>query len=199
MSLISTDVLPDPIKVFENSQFMRSRTRKRASANGPPFWLDPKVQEWNVSRSSSLVMIKGTRKLRFHMRGFCTDIITSLRNAEVPVFWALHSIDSTPSTTGDAVSSIELIKYLIAQIVRANTTMHIDASLTPLLGSYSGAKSEQEWINLLASVLSGIPLLYLVLDVEILGQSVAESPRNFWAVSFHDIFSQLQRAVSKPS
>jgi hypothetical protein len=192
MEQISVDVLPEPIKSFQASLFMRGRSRLGPSTKSPSFWLDPKIQWWNQSRDSSLIIIKGTWKLRLHLRGFCADIIASLQGNSVPVIWALNSIDFVQTSVKDAVSSVELIKYLIAQVVLINTTVHVDAALVPGLGMYMSARTASEWMNVLASLLSGIPRLYMVIDVEVLHPSAAASSQNFWSSAFHDIFADLR-------
>jgi hypothetical protein len=84
ISFLSVNALPDPAKAFQGSLFWRSRRRLKLSKNGPLFWLTPKMQNWNHSHTSSLVMIKSTRKLRFHIKDFCTDSISMLQDSQIP-------------------------------------------------------------------------------------------------------------------
>ncbi|KAI0971619.1 hypothetical protein F4678DRAFT_431332 [Xylaria arbuscula] len=187
---LSETMLLDPIKAFEASLTMRNIYRQKSSNNGPAFWLDPKFQAWNRRRDSSLVMIRGTRKMRFHVRGFCTDSIAMLREAKIPVIWALKTI-STQEAAVDQVSTIDLFKYLISQVVSINETMHTDATLTPRLGSYFSARTEEEWVSVLASMLQGIPLLYIILDIEVLSHAVGGLTKDFWPAVFLKMFSEL--------
>jgi hypothetical protein len=195
ITLLSVTMLPDPFKTFQASLFMRNRRRLKPSNSGPHFWLDPKMQIWNRSQSSSLAMIHGTRKLRFHIRDFCTNSISMLRNSKTPVIWALKVMDTQETIDSGAegqVSTIELLKYIISQAVRVNEAIHTDAALTPRLKAYMNATTEDEWLKILASVLQGIPLLYIIIDVELLDNSLAELTEDFsWPAAFLKLFSQL--------
>ena len=182
--------MPDPVKSFQASIFMSKKRSARPSTRGPAFWLDDKIQRWNQSCTSSLVAVVGTRKMKFHLQAFCAQSVAMLRDTEIPVIWALKSIVCEGRTV-DAVSSIDLIKYLISQAIAVNKSMHIDASLTPCLNSYIGARTENEWLMILASVLHGIPCLYIILDVEVLSQSLAGPTKDFWPSAFLRIFAEL--------
>ncbi|KAJ3578674.1 hypothetical protein NPX13_g1895 [Xylaria arbuscula] len=187
---LSRTILLDPIKAFEASIIMRNIYRQKSSNNKAEFWLDPKFQAWNQCRDSSLIMISGTWKMRFHVRSFCTDSVAMLREAKIPVIWALKTIN-TEEATVDKVSTIDLFKYLISQAICINETIHTDAVLTPRLGSYFSARTEEEWASVLASMLQGIPLLYIILDVEVLDHPVEGSRKDFLPAMFLKMFSEL--------
>lgn len=55
------------------------------------------------------------------------------------------------------------------------------------------ATTEAQWFALLASVLEGLPTVYLTIDVEVLGSSFAESAANFsWPTVFLKLFQDLR-------
>ncbi|EHK17197.1 uncharacterized protein TRIVIDRAFT_227041 [Trichoderma virens Gv29-8] len=97
------------------------------------------------------------------------------------------------SSTGGQVhvSTIDLLKYIISQAVSVNKSIHTDAALIPRLMAHIDAKSEEDWITILASVLQGIPLLYIIIDVEILGQNLGTLTAEFWPAAFLRMFSKL--------
>ncbi|RDW90971.1 hypothetical protein BP5796_02136 [Coleophoma crateriformis] len=195
LDLLSVSVALDPARAFQASLFMRNRRRLRPSNYGPSFWLDSKMQRWNESHSSSLVLVNGTRKLRFHMKDFCTNSILALQKSQTPVIWVLKTM--SPQEEDDdgmvnQVSTIELLKCLISQAVRINRALHTDAALTPRMGAYVSAKTEEEWFGILGSVLQGVPLLYIIIDVELLHPSLAEMTDNFsWPAAFLELFAEL--------
>jgi len=196
ISFLSVTKLLDPAKALQASLFMRKRRRLKGFNTGPPFWLDQRMQNWNRSLTSSLVMINATRKLRFHVKDFCTDSIRMLQDGHISVIWALKGIDNQEADKGakyDA-STIEILKYLIAQAIQVNIAVHTDAALAPRLKAYIGARTERDWFNILASVLEGIPHLYIIVDIELLHPSLAPLDEGFsWPDAFLAIFSGLEQ------
>ncbi|KAI0452894.1 hypothetical protein F5B21DRAFT_316988 [Xylaria acuta] len=187
---ISVLNLPEPIKAFQASLFMSKRRQARPSNRGSPFWLDAKVQRWNNSRESSLIMINGTRKARAHFQHFCVSSIELLRDSKIPVIWALKT-SVRDETTADQVSTVDLLKYLVQQAIKANEDIHTDAALAPRFGAHLRARTEEDWMRVLASVLEGIPLIYIVLDIEVLSQSLEAPAKSFWPSAFCGLFTEL--------
>jgi hypothetical protein len=149
-------------------------------------------------------MINGTHKLRFQIKDFCTNSISVLQDSGIPVIWAMKTLEpegirntgpeeTTKKGSGGKVSTIEILKYLVSQAIRVNKSIHTDAALAPRLKAYLGATTEQEWFNILASILQGIPLLYIIIDIEVLDSSIAEPSSPFsWPSSFLKIFKELK-------
>ena len=193
LAFLSADALLDPTRAYQGSVFLRNRRRAKGSSTGPSFWLDAKIQFWTRCQSSSLVIIKGTRKLRFHLKDFCVDSVSILRETQIPVIWALKTMDIENSLRGeDKVSTNVLLKSLITQAIQINSTLHTDVALAPRLKAWLGASTEEEWLNILASVLQGIPLVYIIIDVELLDNSLAELTEGFsFPAAFLRVFSQL--------
>jgi hypothetical protein len=134
LAFLLVDVLLDPTKAYQGASFLRNRRRTNRSSTGPSFWLDAKLQRWNQIQSLSLVIIRGTRKLRFHIRDFCVDSISILKKAQIPVIWALKTIDVENILRGEGkVSTIVLLKSLITQAVQINPTLRTDAALLHVL------------------------------------------------------------------
>ncbi|KAK7937365.1 uncharacterized protein PG986_014233 [Apiospora aurea] len=188
--------MPDPINSFQASLFLSKKRRTRPSARGPAFWLEDKVQRWNQSYTSSLVAVHGTRKMKFHLQGFCVESIAMLRDNKIPVIWALKAI-APEGRAADAVSSVDLIKYLTSQAIAVNKGIQTDAALAPCLRSYIGAQTEDDWIKILGSVLHGIPYLYIILDIEFLCQRLTGPTNDFWPAAFIRIFAELSTRGSK--
>ncbi|KKO98166.1 hypothetical protein THAR02_09727 [Trichoderma harzianum] len=191
LSQLSVAVLPDPIKAFQLLLFVSKKRQPKSSIKGEAFWLDSKIQKWNKDKASSLVIINGTWKTRFHLQSFCAKSIAILFDAKCPVIWALKAVSGDRTAADQAqVSTIDLLKYVISQAISVNKSIHTDAALVPRLG-HIDAKSEEDWINILASVLQGIPRLYIMIDVEILSQNLGTLTKDFWPTAFLKMFSEL--------
>ncbi|KAL7934583.1 hypothetical protein V8C35DRAFT_32229 [Trichoderma chlorosporum] len=192
LSQLSVSDLTDPIKAFQLMLFMSKRRQPRPSTKGPAFWLDPRIQKWNKVKESSLIIINGTRKTRFELQSFCAKSIAILCDAKCPVAWALKAQNVDNSASGQAhVSTIDLLKYIISQVISINKSIHTDAALVPRLMAHLDARSEKDWIAILASVLQGIPLLYIILDIEILSHSLGTVTADFWPEAFLKMFSEI--------
>ncbi|UKZ81380.1 hypothetical protein TrVFT333_009152 [Trichoderma virens FT-333] len=192
LSQLSVDGLPDPVKAFQLLLFMSKRRQPKSSSKGAAFWLDSRIQKWNKGKESSLVIINGTWKTRFELQSFCAESIAILRDAKCPVIWAMKALNTNKSAGGQVhVSTIDLLKYIISQAVSVNKSIHTDAALIPRLMAHIDTKSEEDWITILASVLQGIPLLYIIIDVEVLGQSSGTLTEDFWPAAFLRMFSEL--------
>lgn len=194
LSQLSVVALPDPIKAFQFLLFISKRRQPKSSSRETAFWLDPKIQKWNKCKESSLVIINGTWKTRFHLQSFCANSIAILRDAKCPVIWALKALNTDNTTADQAhVSTIDMLKYIVSQAISINESIHTDAALIPPLKAHLGAKSEEDWINILASVLQGIPFIYVILDVEVLSNTLGTLTKDFWPTAFLRMFSELSK------
>ncbi|KAL7798743.1 hypothetical protein V8C43DRAFT_328640 [Trichoderma afarasin] len=192
LSQLSVAVLPDPIKAFQLLLFVSKKRQPKSPYKGEAFWLDSRIQKWNKGKDSSLIIINGTWKTRFHLQSFCAKSIEILFDAKCPVIWALKTLNVDRTAADQAqVSTIDLLKYIISQAVSVNKNIHTDAALAPRLMAHIDAKSEKDWINILASVLQGIPLLYIMIDVEILSRNLGTLTEDFWPTAFLKMFSEL--------
>ncbi|RFU71955.1 nacht domain [Trichoderma arundinaceum] len=191
ISQLSVAALPDPIKAFQLLLFMSNRRQPKSSNRGAAFWLDPKVQKWNKCKESSLVIISGTWKTRFYLQDCCAKSIVTLRDAKCPAIWALKSLNVDHVAGQVHVSTIDLLKYIISQAISINKDIHTDAALIPCLTAHLRAESEEEWIGILASVLQGIPFLYIMIDVEVLSKTLGTLTNDFWPAAFIKMISKL--------
>ncbi|KAG4430645.1 hypothetical protein IFR05_013878 [Cadophora sp. M221] len=139
--------------------------------------------------------------MRNRRRDFCAGSVLLLQQKRTPVIWAVKALESYASTEIDSMtenmtegmtSTIDLLKYLVLQAVQLNTTIHTDATMTPKLNSYWGARTEADWFNVLASIIQGIPLLYIIIDVELLHPSLPVIAHGFtWPAAFRELFTGL--------
>jgi hypothetical protein len=194
VNFISTPALPDPHRTFQFSLFMRNKRRLRpSSGTESAFWFDRSIQRWTTSSQSSLILIKGTRRSRFSIQDFCTNVIELLRNSNIPTLWILRTMDQNKGSTNYQPSTVDLLKALISQAIKLNCSIHTDHKLSSRLQIYMSATTEAQWFALLASVLEGLPAVYLIIDIETLGSSFADFTAEFsWPTAFQNLFQELR-------
>ncbi|KAF7924669.1 uncharacterized protein EAE97_010620 [Botrytis byssoidea] len=194
---LSLNVTLDPTKSLQMYFFARKRQHTR-QADGSAFWLASKMQNWNSSIASSLLMVKGSHRLRNEMKKFSADAIQLLRESNIPVIWAIKTSEpQTPTPIGNT-TTIDIIKSLILQAINLNSSLHTEPSLCSHLQMYLSAKTEADWLVLLASVLKGIPLLYIIIDIQLLFTPTPESSIGFsWPTGIFELFKELSERDSK--
>lgn len=107
--------------------------------------------------------------------------------------WALKTPTQTDNTT-----TIDIIKSLILQAININSTLHTESNLSSRLRIYLSAKTEADWLVLLGSVLEDIPLLYIIIDIQLLSTSASElSSGFFWPTGISRLFKELSDRNSK--
>lgn len=190
---IRAQPLSEPREALQTTLFLvAKRSLKKSNRGWPDFWMDERIQQWNKSQVSAFVGINGTWKARFQLQRFCAASIVALQDAQVPVLWALKSIALDQAASED-VCSVDLLKYLVVQAVMINEQKHSDAALAPYVQSYRRAKTEDEWISILVSVLEGIPLLYIIVDGSTLGPSFEGChSTGFWPGICERLFAVLR-------
>lgn len=189
--------LPEPADSLQASLFLATKRPVKLLPKGPPFWLQDEVQQWNKSQASSLLVINGTWKVRAHLQTFYTSSIMALQEDQVPVLWALRST-ALDQSRHEETTPIDLLKYLILQAIKLNKNLHTDATLAPYLQSYLRATTQDDWINILASVLAGVPLLYIMVDLQTLSAPSEEGCSiDFWLATYMKIFAALKERNSR--
>jgi hypothetical protein len=110
------------------------------------------------------------------------DLITK---AAVPVIWALNIPQSRIE-----YSSKDVIKYLISQVLRQNHTLLNERSASLNAARYQSASTVEDWIDLLGTVLEGLPQAYLIIDLDVLQNS--EGTVDSWTQLFQQLFEGLE-------
>ena len=91
--------------------------------------------------ASSLIMVKGNYTSRFEIKNFCVDAIQLLRDARVPIFWALRT---TKQDAIQAPSVTDILKNLICQVLRLNILTQKERSLALSCSKFHGAETEAQ-------------------------------------------------------
>ena len=188
MNITSRTSSIDAMKSLQYCVFMRNRRSSRPSFVSHPFWLEEKFQTWKSMPASSLIMVKGNYTSRFEIKNFCVDAIQLLRDARVPIFWALRT---TEQDAIQAPSVTDILKNLVCQVLRLNILAQNERSLALSCSKFHRAETEAQWFDLLGSVLAGLPQIYIIVDVEAASPIYASSKVFSWPLGFLNVFKKL--------
>ncbi|KAI0475740.1 hypothetical protein GGR56DRAFT_433412 [Xylariaceae sp. FL0804] len=191
LTFLSNLPLENPDKALGSALFLRNRSRRNARATSKAFWLDPKFQAWSTTRTSSLIMVKGDFRSRQDVKDFLTNAISCIREANVPVIWALKAMDSSAG----GISVVELLKYLTHQALQQGLPP-TERSLALSCARFQTARQEKEWFDILAASLADMKQIYIAVDVEVLAPEVAGAGGGF---SLPDAFLKLIDELRKKS
>ena len=147
------------------------------------------LKDWTTSKSSSLVIVKGSYATRNQARDFSLNVIEAVQSASVPVLWALH--DNSKSVC-ETINTADLLKSLVQQAIRVNKAFQNEKFCTLSCIRTQSARDEREWLDILGSVLVGLPLLYIVVNLESLGRNPLAMTEHFsWPLAFLSLFQSL--------
>ncbi|KAF6836882.1 hypothetical protein CPLU01_03463, partial [Colletotrichum plurivorum] len=168
LSIGSQIPLGNPTTCYEHALFYRNRRASGAGAriSTNKFWLSPKLETWSSSECSGLINIRGSFLSRDVLHDFCVDVIRQLRDASMPVLWALKGAQASGNTS--LCSTNEILKYLTLQVIRLNQSLHTERDMSLKCSQFQSASTAREWLELFKAAIRGLQAsqLYLVLDLE---------------------------------
>ena len=157
-----------------------------------PFWLEEKFTSWKLTPVSSLIMVRGTKYHRFEIRNFCIKSIYLLQKALMPAVWVLKKTESRYQET---YSPVDLIKALISQVMRINIAIQSESNLALSCAKFRTAENEDEWFELLGSVLAGLSQICIIIDLEMFCLRDQHSAQR-WPSAFMEVFEKMsQRGI----
>jgi hypothetical protein len=107
-----------------------------------------------------------------------------------PSYWTLSAKANSDSAWR---SLIEVLKQLVLQILHLNQSLLNEESPALNTTRFQNATKKSEWFAILASVLSGLEKLYIVVDAEIMNREMASQIS--WTDAFNTMLEDL-KAVS---
>jgi hypothetical protein len=112
------------------------------------------------------------------------DTIDLISEAQIPVLWLLDL-----PNTDVRFSPEDVIKYLVSQALRKNHALLNERSGALNAARYQSATSVEEWFALFGAVLTGLPEVYIIIDVAVLQSSIGTVPS--WLRLFQQLFEAL--------
>jgi hypothetical protein len=193
LNITHTAHLLGPEESFRFCQFLSNRRRLRAKAESSQSWRSRKLQDWASSSQSSLILVKGTGLHRVEVEEFTTDIVSLLQNMQIPVVWIL----STAVGGANRPPPVDVLKQLVLQVLRINHKLLDEQSALLDASRFQCAATEEQWFDLLTAALVGLPQIYIVIDVGILGQEF--SSHVAWPTAFLKLFEELSKRCATTS
>ncbi|KAM0302189.1 hypothetical protein ACHAO8_011597 [Botrytis cinerea] len=145
-----------------------------------------RLQLWADSLQSGIICLKGTVLARGISQGLAIELVESLRGKGAPVIWALNSrlkqYKPSPLTT------VEILKHLALQIFQINP--QIQRTNPVATATLYTARNEEEWFGVIAEALSGMQLLFIVFDLDLLDST--DGSGFDWPQAFTEFFERLR-------
>jgi len=117
-------------------------------------------------------------------------MIDLLESGNIPVIWALKPV---AGADGSRMSAIDLLKDLVGQVMCLQAQAITERSLSVTCARLRAAETEQEWLDILASVLASMPKIVTILDLAAIHpQSVQVNENFFWVDQFQRAFQALR-------
>jgi hypothetical protein len=182
--------LPEPEESFSYSSFLSKQRQLRSTYKAHPSWRSRKLKEWARSNTPSLIIARGTCLTRHETKDFATEMVALLRATKIPVIWTLSAKADSNSAWR---SPVDILKQLVLQILHLNQSLLNDESPALNATRFQNATKESECFAILASVLSGLEKLYIVVDAEIMNREMASQIS--WTDAFNTMLEDL-KAVS---
>ena len=187
----STSLL-DPTKSLQYCLFMRNRRRQRLADTSGPLWQSRKFQTWGSTSISALVVIKGSFTTWYGIKDFATNIIDLLEKEGIPVIWTLKTHNKAGASA--APNLVDVLKLLVLQALRLNQTILTERNCALSAARFQSARTDKQWLDLLASALAGLPQIYVIVDTEVLStKEVKPFAYSSWSSAFATVFQELTR------
>lgn len=161
LSVLSAVSLLSPEEILRSSRYLRTRRRLQGLPSADSAWRSHKLKNWAACSQSSFLAITGRSLQRPELKDFAADIISLLQQLNIPVVWSLAPIDRN----GSSYFPTDVLKQLVFQILQINQTLLANQSPALNAARFQSAKTEQEWLEILISVLGGLRQIFIVFDV----------------------------------
>ncbi|KAK7407951.1 hypothetical protein QQX98_009868 [Neonectria punicea] len=169
----------DPEKASSLGTAVRDRRRVRSNAGWDAIWASTKLRDWISQLGSALVQLQGSLITTDASRDFAFDMVDLVKATALPLAWYIGSpLPSTSSKT--PMSVMDIWRSFIQQILDQHQDAFVDSILTE--SSFASCSTEEEWLDLLMTVLGEFTRVVLILDSHCEGHRVLEAVSKFWAL-----------------
>jgi hypothetical protein len=169
ISETKSDDFSEPLATLDSRLLFCRRHQARQQKDIDVLWHSLVLKRWNCGATSAVILVQGFATNRDTERMLLgTAMVDYVRQSSVPVLWALQAPGPskfTPTTT------VQLLKHLAMQALRSRSSSVADqVSLEFNATRIAGASTTEHWTDILKHALSGVPLAYIVVDLNLLSQ-----------------------------
>lgn len=163
--------LGSPLEAFRYCQAISRARPKRQKMEYAH--LTPIFSAWAASPSSSFIIVEGSAPSRSQTKDLATGLISVLREVGKPTVWAVNGRTALQPSEED---SIHVLKHLCSQVLQANNEQAIRQVSNHFNASrVESAVTESDWLQILQESLTGLPELFVVVDLELFGAASSSS------------------------
>jgi len=195
MGFLSGHCQIDEVKYLQACALARHQRSLRCENKDIVLWRLPRFDAWSRFRGSSVLVISGDRITMLRLRDFCADTVQMFRDTRTPVLFGLN-----PGKNGVPAghTNVDILSSLVLQALRQNIHMNSDKSLTLACGQFRRAETENDWIDLLGMTLFNFPLVYIVVDLDLLCPPTTSTLAGLtWLSMFQRLFDELHNHGAK--
>lgn len=135
-----------------------------------PVWTSAPISVWSSGSSSAFLLIQGSLGKQYETQAIGTHMARFIRAEQVAVLWALQT---TARYQPVRTTPTQILKYLTMQALQLRHEA-IGGLISQSCNQtrIASARSVEQWTTILSSVLNGLPLVYLVVDLDLVDPEV---------------------------
>ena len=164
LSMSFLEKLPTSGESLEYCQSIRRRSRHRMTLPLPDV---SRLTDWASEPTKSLLVLQGSSSVV--SKAFMIDLIDLVRDAKMPILWALRYANYWDSPT----TTIDILRMLVLQAIQVNPQAMAHGSHPITMACIREAASTSDWLDLLARALQDIPRIFIALDSGLLEHATA--------------------------
>lgn len=174
LSMVSSQCAIDHQSAFQSAAELCDAPffRQRSGYNSAAFWTSSKLKTWNLTKTSSSILLKSTFSQRTQIRSFCTEVVKQLLKDDIAVFWIFMSREQE-------YSLLETLRSLVYQALSLNYISYTESSMRFQLKKYMEAHFEEDYLNILGDLLQHIKRVYIIANSEAMSPSTAVQCRAY--------------------
>ena len=164
LSISFLEKLPTSGESLEYCQSIRRRSRHRTRLQLPNL---SRLSSWASESINSLLVLQGNSSAV--SKAFTIDLIDLVRDAKIPIIWALRYANYWDSKK----TTIDILRMLALQALQINPQAVAQGSHPITMAGIREAATETDWLEIVARALQGIPRIFIALDPEFLAHATA--------------------------
>jgi hypothetical protein len=169
ISETKSDDFSEPLATLDSRLLFCRRHQARQQKDIDVLWHPLVLKRWSCGATSAVILIQGIPTNKDTERMLLgTTMVDYVRQSSVPILWALQAPGPSrfaPTTT------VQLLKHLAMQVLRSRSSS-VEDQISPEFNAtrVASASTTEHWTDILKHALSGMPLAYIVIDLNLLSQ-----------------------------